>query len=416
AVLIVLTPIIAHYFNLFSPVTFIANMVLIPLSFVLLSLSFLAALLGVHIGHWLWFDVRFVEIVFIWLADKLAGIPGGAWYVPRPPPWLAAAYYVFLIILLTAYSPHCRRIPRFLILWFFFVTLLFWFPLLPKTSHALEVTFFDVGHGDAALVEFPRGETLLIDTGRETQPNPSLHPVLTYLRMKGIRFLDGVVLSHADKDHMGGFDFIQKQIRVARLWDNGYDDSAASLYRRAFTSLERYQTLTQGDRLATLSGISLECLGPRQDWLSRCKQRNDASIVLKLEMGRRSVLFTGDVEGIGVQTLTALAPEQLSCTFLKVPHHGSDLGPGGAIFFAHASPRTALISMAVPNPWNLPAVSTLRQLTDCGAEVLVTAQTGAVCFRTDGGSYDLISLSEERNLWYTLPIQERRSDDDGQKT
>ncbi|GEM_PF-1821711 len=412
SVLIVITPIVSSFFNLFYPVTFLANLAAIPLSSLLLGCAFLAAFLG-PMGHWFWSDVHLLEIIFIGIVEKCAQIPGGFWFVPRLPAWIIAAYYCIFVLLISfpKESASFSKKGQLLALWFLFLNLLFWFPLFPR-SGPLKVTFFDVGHGDAALVEFPKGETLLIDTGREKQRGEPLHPVSAYLRMRGIRFLDGVVLTHADQDHAGALNSLKKEVRITQLWDNGFKDPAAMDYRTLFRKAARYRVLNQGDRLATLSGVYLDCLNPPAEMLNQFKHRNDASLVLRLTHQQHSILFTGDVEGLGIETLLALPKDQLTCTFLKVPHHGSDLGRNGALFFSRTHPQTALISMAVPNQWNLPNTLTLEHLASCQAKVFLTAKEGGVCFQTDGETCAAISLRERDDLWYTYSVPREPSGHD----
>jgi competence protein ComEC len=412
SVLVVITPIVSSFFNLFYPVTFLANLAAIPLSSLLLGCAFLAAFLG-PMGHWFWSDVHLLEIIFIGIVEKCAQIPGGFWFVPRLPVWIIVAYYCIFVLLISfpREAASFSKKGQLLALWFLFLNLLFWFPLLPR-SGPLKVTFFDVGHGDAALVEFPKGETLLIDTGREKPRGEPLHPVIAYLRMRGIRFLDGVVLTHADQDHIGALDSLRKEVRIAQLWDNGFKDSAAADYRARFKQAGRYRVLNQGDRLVTLSGVDLDCLNPPAKTLDQFKHRNDASLVLRLVDRRIAILFAGDVEGLGIETLLALPRDQLACAFLKVPHHGSDLGGYASLFFSRTHPQSALISMAIPNRWNLPNASTLEQLASCQSMIFLTAKEGGVCFQTDGESRDVISLKERSDLWYNWHIHELSGHDE----
>ncbi len=412
SVIIVITPIVSFFFNLFYPVTFLANLAAIPLSSLLLICAFLAAFLGA-MGGWFWADVRLLETLFTGVVEKCAQIPGGFWFVPRLPVWIIVSYYCIFVLLISfpKESVFFSKKGQLLVLWFLFLNLLFWFPLFPR-SGPLKVTFFDVGHGDAALVEFPKGENLLIDTGREKQRGEPLHPVIAYLRMRGVRFLDGVVLTHADQDHAGALNSLKKEVRITQLWDNGFKDPAAMDYRTLFRKAARYRVLNQGDRLATLSGVYLDCLNPPAKTLDQFKHRNDASLVLRLVYQRIAILFTGDVEGSGIETLLALPRDQLACTFLKVPHHGSDLGGYASLFFSRTHPQTALISMAVPNQWNLPNASTLEQLASCQSKVFLTAKEGGVCFQTDGESRDAISLRERSDLWYNWHILQELSGHD----
>ena len=100
----------------------------------------------------------------------------------------------------------------------------------------LRVTMIDVGQGDAILVEFPSGETLLVDAGPVTPAgNAGKNIILPFLKRKGIRSLDMLLLTHPDADHCGGAASIIRGMPVARVIEGSAQgtSSAAIAYRSA---------------------------------------------------------------------------------------------------------------------------------------------------------------------------------------
>ena len=85
----------------------------------------------------------------------------------------------------------------------------------------LHVTFLDVGQGDAAVVRFPRGATLLVDAGGLTGSTFDIgdRVVAPVLRDAGVRRLDALALSHGDPDHIGGAAAVIREFRPRQIWE-----------------------------------------------------------------------------------------------------------------------------------------------------------------------------------------------------
>ena len=127
----------------------------------------------------------------------------------------------------------------------------------------------------------------------------------------------------------------------------------------------------------------MRCLHPDGD--SARNDTNAASAVLCLSYGSFSMLLTGDVEGKGEEALLRrLKQEEIeNLSVLKVAHHGSRYATGEA-FLKYVSPRLAIVSAGQNNSYGHPHEELLARLSVCGADVMVTYETGAVIVRTDG--------------------------------
>lgn len=234
----------------------------------------------------------------------------------------------------------------------------------------LTVTFFDVGQGDSALVRSPGGAVLLIDGGQDSQQ------VSVKLAALGVRRIDVLVATHAHADHVGGLPAVLARFPVALVLDPACDDRSppyASFLRavRASGAPERHpplgSTLTVGD-------VRLDVLGPERCFLGTGSDPNNDSLVLRLSLGRASVLMAGEAEEPS-QTELLRRGSQLSAALLKVPHHGG--ATSLPAFFQAVQARLAVVSVG-PNRYGHPSPVTLAELAAGRTRVVRTDRAGDV--------------------------------------
>ena len=116
---------------------------------------------------------------------------------------------------------------------------------------------------------------------------------------------------------------------------------------------------------------------------------NDNSVVLKVTDGQVSMLLCGDLEEQGVPWAMGWH-QALRATVLKVPHHGSRLGPQERPFFELVHPELSVVS--VGRLHHLPTPEVLADLQATGSQVLLTRDAGAVTIRTDGTRYQVTTF------------------------
>jgi competence protein ComEC len=190
----------------------------------------------------------------------------------------------------------------------------------------LHITFLDVGQGDSIFVVFPRGRSLLVDTGG--LPSSSSFDigdrvVAPVLRAAGIRRLDYLALTHGDPDHIGGAASIVREFRPREVWEG------IPVPRFEPLTLLRMAAQADGARWANVyAGAATEVDGVQviahhpapADW-ERQKVRNDDSLVLELRWRDISILLTGDI-GRVPELAVGSALRSSRIRILKVPHHG----------------------------------------------------------------------------------------------
>jgi competence protein ComEC len=251
----------------------------------------------------------------------------------------------------------------------------------PGVPPTLTLTAFDVGQGDALLVEAPPGARMLVDGG----PDPSL--ALRELRARGIRRLDAVALTHPHTDHSGGLPAVLAAIEVGVLLVgptplDALDEvapSAVATYRAAVVRGVPVQTIAAGQRF-TFGSAQVEVLSPPADG-SLGDEPNENSLVLRLAVPEGVMLLAGDVE-VAAQTRLLARPDRLRAAILKVPHHGGDTNAPG--FFAAVGAEVAVVSVGAGNDYGHPSRAVLDALrradlrrTDTDGTVTVTlAPTG----------------------------------------
>ncbi|MCA1585374.1 MAG: MBL fold metallo-hydrolase [Acidobacteria bacterium] len=270
-----------------------------------------------------------------------------------------------------------------------------------KGDGRLHVTLLDVGQGDAVLVTFPNGRTLLVDAG-------GLSPQATFdigdrivgpaLRARGIRRLDYLAITHGDPDHIGGAQAVVRDFAPREVWVGvpvaGH--GPAALLREGADAMSvraTWRTLQRSDRME-IGEVSLLVLHPpRPDW-ERQRVRNDDSLVLELRMGDFAVLLTGDIgRAVERDLLPMIASAGLFA--LKVPHHGSATSSSEELLSA-VRPTVALIGVGRSNPYGHPAPAVLERYRGIGAEVFQTDRDGQVNLSSDGIAVEVSTYSGRR--------------------
>lgn len=275
------------------------------------------------------------------------------------------------------------------------VALLAWGGPTPVGDGRLEVSFLDVGQGDAIVLRSPSGRHAVVDTGGsfDARSDVGESVVAPFLWRRGVKEIDLLVLTHAHPDHVGGAPRLLRSFRVAEVWegpaprrDRGY----AELDRALRDAGVGRRTVMRGVTMEW-DGVRLEVLGPVLPLRAPSVTRNDDSVVLRVTFGAFALLLTGDVEAAGE---AALDPGPVAV--LKVAHHGSRTSSSLALL-SSARPALAIISAGPRNPFGHPSAEALGRLRSAGVRIFRTDQDGAVALVTDGRSLRVTSTRSGRD-------------------
>ena len=259
--------------------------------------------------------------------------------------------------------------------------------LLPAIALAdLEVYFLDVGQGDCAVI-LCDGEAMVIDGG----PRASAGMVYRYIRdILGLRHIDYVISTHPHADHVYGLSSVLNAapadllLSPVRKWDS-----------KAFEYMLKYAA-KQGTPLAVPADGDTLRLGSAVVTVLHCwpeavgeGRTNDASIVLRIDYGKTSFLFTGDAEDWS-EYMMLDAGANLKADVLKVSHHGSGTASTKP-FLEAVQPSWAVISVGKSNEYGHPHRQVLERLEKIGAKTLRTDELGTIAFRSDGDRLQVLN-------------------------
>lgn len=240
----------------------------------------------------------------------------------------------------------------------------------------LEVSFLDVGQGDAILIEGPTGVNVLVDGGRDRSVLRELPKQLGFFD----RALDAVVATHPDADHISGLSDVLERYRVSYVIDPGMTADTSNFLRleSAISEEQAERVLARsGQRLMLGGGAYADILYPDKD-VSK-GDTNDGSIIIRVVYGDTEFLLTGDAPSFVEDRL----PGDVRSDVLKAGHHGSRTSTSAA-FLAKVSPEVVIISAGKDNSYGHPHQDVLDRIAAAGAQALSTIEEGTIEFESDG--------------------------------
>jgi competence protein ComEC len=240
--------------------------------------------------------------------------------------------------------------------------------------------------------------------------------VLTpYLWERGIRSFDLVILSHPHPDHMNGLGAVLRNFTVREVWGSGLDTDLpgyADLQEIIRQRRIPFRKVSAGDRLR-VGDSDITVLHPSADFRQRTKKayaaENDRSLVVRLELAGRTLLFAGDIHAEGERELHRNVPD-LAVDLVKVPHHGSRTSSSGDLVAAFR-PSVAVITVGDGNPYRHPSAETETRYRVNGATVYRTDRHGAITVKLSPAGLDVRPWSElllrqavqsGRDVWWTV--------------
>jgi competence protein ComEC len=377
AAILATAPLSACHFGQVAPAGLLANLVAIPLTaFLLLPAAFLALLASVGDGalaSLLVAAAARLAAALLSVASALATSLPVTWPA-APPSWTTLAVASGLAVLAIRRSELSVRVVALALQ----AALLAAAPPAALEPRPPRVVFFDVGQGDASLVQ-GRDGTLLVDAG----PDPpggfdaGRQVLLPALRALGVARLDRLAVSHADLDHRGGVPAVLDALPVGAVWippggarDPAFAEVRAVAERRGVPVLER----GAGFAAERLGDVRVEFLWPPPSGGSLA--RNDRSLVLRVAVGGVRVLLTGDGEAAAERALLVQATA-LRAEVLKLAHHGSRTS-SSAVFLRAVAPRLAVASAPCAGRFGMPHAAVRERLAGAGVPWHWTGREGAV--------------------------------------
>jgi competence protein ComEC len=273
---------------------------------------------------------------------------------------------------------------------------IFQFFLLTPFDESIRIYFLDVGQGDAALIKYPTGESLLIDTGKDSQIFRELDKVLPWYN----KTIDTVLLTHGDLDHVGSMLDIFERYQIKKIFISeffGQIDIEKQINDRAQLEPAQIHILKPGDTLTFGSSVQNQftILHPDSNCMNEFNNENDCSLVGLLTYGEQDFLFTGDISKEVEQKISHLIPENLE--LLKVAHHGSRFSTDQE-FIQKIKPQYSIISVG-ENSYGHPHPDVLSVLEAASSTVLSTKEVATIVATSDGKSLKVEQLFDQARFF-----------------
>jgi competence protein ComEC len=385
-----LLPLTSFYFHRIPLVSIPANMTTVPilgmwlipmglLASALLPFSPETAGLFLQIGAW-GLDI-WMALIRFW-----AGIPWSSVWTVTPNLFEIVLFYLFMISIFFFKRFKWAQMGLALAVVLALTDVTYWVSTV-RFNRDLQVTFLDVGKGNAALISFPGGRKMLIDGGGFAGSSFDVGEMVVapYLWHSKILKIHYLVLSHPQADHMNGLRFIADTFHPEEFWHNG-DQVETPSYQELMKIVEarkiRQRLPHDLGEPTEVNGVRIQVLhpdpeSPRPGPADPGKRLNNNSLVLRISFRNTSFLFPGDIEKAGEESVIARVGQPIQSDILLAPHHGSNTSSSKA-FLEMVKPQLCIVSSGERTARHFPHPMVLKRLREIGCRVVRIPLSGAV--------------------------------------
>lgn len=384
-------PLTAYYFGRIPILALFVNLVALPLAGLMVAMGFIALLfssiiwpIGMMFGQVMWIGAK----LLFFISDTTSSISFSSIAVKQPGLVAIVCYYLTIALFLFRYHRIFKKTAIYSIL--LLLNYKVWTAALDKNS-IMNITFLDVGQGDAAVIESNNGSVVVIDTGDAGEGFDCGESVLApFLQRQGIQHIDLLILTHFHSDHTGGASYLLRHFNIdtlamPQLFEHDEFQKFVNLAKDCGTGV---RSLYTGDVLFQYGKPLFLVLNPRLESIDKgIENMNDISIVISCRYKSSSVLFSGDAEHFAEKEMMVFQ-DFLKSDVLKVGHHGSATASSRS-FRKLVDAKWGIVSVGLFNRHGLPSEKRLHQFQQEGTRILRTDKHGAVHLRLGDDGIDI---------------------------
>jgi competence protein ComEC len=372
-----LVPLMALYFNLFTPISIVANLFVIPLLGCIIALGLLAALAHAA-SAWLALTLNNANSLLIATMARgvawLGAVPFGHRFVQAPPAWFVWAYYGFGVLALSKWiSAHRRRLVAAVAVPGMAVALF----LHAGPSSKVDLTVLSLTDGTSIFARTPGRHDLLIDGGGGWD---GMHVVVPFLRSKGVNCLATTVLTCGDKAHAAGLTVVAAEVPSRQaVWSGILSRSkyCSEWVNQIKARKIALRAVEAGDDLSSTPNVHIRVLHPPRGMSA--SRADDNSLVLAVEYGPTRVLLMSDA-GETVEKRLLKDNADLHAQVIVKGQHGKE-SSCTADFLDAVRPETVVQVVNVKDTHHYPEPALRDRCAQRGIAYLRTDDDGAVTIR-----------------------------------
>lgn len=355
-------PLQMYYFNTFSVYAVLANIAIVPVLSIVSFIGFISSIIAMipvvakQICYFADLILNPILIYIVKVAELFSTLPHSIIYLKKPS-LIQIILYFTIIVSITCLLKFKIKSKKIIIS---IATLLILFALTFITipNRNVEVIFFSVGNADAILLKSPNNEYFLIDTGRSGYlkgASQAKNIIIKYLRDKGIKEINSLILTHFDSDHAGGIIDILENINVKKLYiTKTYEDTILSNNIKEYLDSNKinYEIAENIKEIHNKDNFILTIIEPVGELI---KSENQKSLIVHCKYKDKNLLFMADGDIKTYDTIPDKYKKNIS--IIKSGHHGakntisnemlnnSDLFilSTSGIFYNHPHPQTIRI-------------------------------------------------------------------------
>lgn len=342
-------PIQMYYFNSFSLYSIFANILTLPFVTIVSFGGFISAVLALikPIASQVCFVFDLILnpmiSIIVWISNYFANLPHSLLSTPQPTLFQIFIYYMFILLMTLLLKIGINK--KVFISTIIFACLLIT-SFIKTPNQDFETIAFDVKNADAFLIKTPKNKYFLIDSGKMSYKGGKTQAeviILQYLKDKGIKNIEGFIITHFDSDHAGGALDLINNLNIKNIYVNSLNDKS-NIAKKIYEAKKNKVIPTNNNQIIYKEGsFKIKTFIAN---LKEQKYENENSVITLVSDGNFDELFMGDAGIIAFEKIKKYLPSNIE--ILKIGHHGAK-NVINKSFITRLHPQVALISTGQNN-------------------------------------------------------------------
>ena len=399
-------PVQMFYFNTISTYSVLANIITMPFLSVISFGGFISSILSLFtpIADFICklFDPLLNPCINILLqvSDYIAKLPNSLIYTTHPSIFQVILYYTILTSIVWLLKNKFENKKLFLYS-SALILILFLSTTIHLPNHNFEVLTFDVGNADAFILKSPQGKYFIIDTGKlgynggKSQANML---IIKYLRDRGIKNIEGMIITHFDADHAGGAPDLISNLNIKNVYMNSLTDNkrlAKTIYKSIKNKPITNAVLAKNNKFIYKEpNFSIRTIKANIPQHGHDSEANENSVMAFVKADKMSILFTGDAGVRAFNQIKKDLPQNI--TVLKVGHHGAK-NVVDKNMVEYLNPKVSIVSVGF-NKYGHPHPLTIKLLNK--SKIVRTDKTHAIRLISNTKGYEIDGYDSQTKKFY----------------